>query len=108
VQNYPVRSSHRANLAHDSLLRFATEAFGSVTSEGDLVVATYGAIARLAVRAAGRELSVDVTMNPKVPVDVAGETIRRYNEFLESVTGYTAKERARRLRKSAGESKAGE
>ncbi len=42
-------------------------------------------------------------MDPKVPEEVARETIARYNRFLEDVTGYTSKERARRLRKeSAG------
>ena len=34
---------------------------------------------------------------------VARESIARYNRFLEEASGYTAKERARRLRKTAGE-----
>jgi len=107
VQIYPVRSSHRANLAPPALEELARTHFESATREGETVVATYGAISRLAARAAGRELSIDVTMNPKVPEEVARETIRRYNLFLESVTGFSAKERARRLRKSAGESRSG-
>ncbi len=40
-------------------------------------------------------------MNPKVPEEVARETIARYNRFLEEATGFSAKERAKRLRKSA-------
>ncbi len=40
-------------------------------------------------------------MDPKVPEEVARETIRRYNAFLEDATGFTAKERAKRLKKSA-------
>jgi hypothetical protein len=44
---------------------------------------------------------VDVTMNPKVPVEVAAETVSRYNRFLEETCGYTTKERAKRLKKSA-------
>ncbi len=63
----------------------------------------FGAIERLVARPVGAELEVDMRMNPKVPDEVAAETIRRYNAFLEAVTGYTAKERASRLRKSAGE-----
>jgi hypothetical protein len=46
-------------------------------------------------------------MNPKVPEDVQRDTISRYNRFLEAATGYSAKERARKLRKSAGEAPAG-
>jgi len=107
VQNYPVRASHRANLALSSLEAMAKTHFGTSSTEGDCVVASYGAISRISARTSGRELSVEVTMNPKVPEDVARETIRRYNLFLESVTGYSSKERARRLRKSAGESRSG-
>ncbi len=40
-------------------------------------------------------------MNPKVTEEVARETIARYNRFLEETTGYSSKERAKRLRKSA-------
>lgn len=108
MQSYPVRTSHRANLLTPTLEEIAKTCFGDARTEGDSVVLTYGAISRLSVRAAGRELSIDITMNPKVPEDVARETIRRYNQFLETATGYSSKERARRLRKSAGESRSGE
>jgi hypothetical protein len=104
VQSYPVRASHRQNLAVENLERLLKENFGDAHVEGQDVVASYGAISRIAVRPVGREISVDPTMNPKVPEEVARETIRRYNQFLESVTGYSAKERAKRLRKSAGQS----
>lgn len=62
---------------------------------------SYGALAGMKVWADGKELAVEVTMNPKVEEAVAQETIRRYNRFLEDVTGYSAKERASRLRKAA-------
>ena len=104
MQNYPVRASHRAGLAPPALEAVLKTHFGAAAVEGDAVVSSYGAISRLAVRPAGRELSVDLTMNPKVPEEVARETIRRYNQFLEAATGYSSKERAKRMRKSAGES----
>lgn len=100
-----MRASHRANLAPPALLVLVKTHFESGELEAASAVASYGAISRLVVSAAGRELSVDVVMNPKVPEEVARETIRRYNQFLEAVTGYSSKERARRLRKSAGESR---
>ena len=107
VQNYPVRTSHRANLTLESIGRIAQEQFGSASSGPEGVLVSYGALARLLVRPAGRELAVEVTMNPKVPEEVARETIARYNRFLEEVTGFSAKERAKRLRKSAGTPSAG-
>lgn len=78
------------------------ETFGTASVEGTVATASYGAIVRLAAHAEQRDLAVEVTMNPKVPDEVARETIARYNRFLEAATGFNAKERAKRLRKSAG------
>lgn len=101
MQKYPVRPSHRRNLDPAPLTAIARSHFDEVTSDGAVVTARWGAIERLAAQADGRELAVELTMNPKVPEAVAAETIARYNRFLEEATGYAAKERARRLRKSA-------
>jgi len=108
VQNYPVRARDRANLTPDALARILGTHFESVTVDGAAVSASYGAIERLTARAQGRELGVEVRMNPRVPDEVARETIARYNRFLEETTGYSSKERARRLRKSAAAAPAGE
>ena len=83
------------------LAEIARSHFEAVETNLGAVTASWGAIQRLAVRPDGRDLAVELTMNPKVPEAVAGETIARYNRFLEEATGYGAKERARRLRKSA-------
>lgn len=101
MTNYPVRLTHRGQLSAESLAAKAREAFGTSAVEGEAVTASFGALTRLTARAAGRELSVETSMDPKVPIEVAAETVRRYNRFLEDATGYTAKERAKRLRKSA-------
>jgi len=89
------------------LAEVARAHFERAEVDGEAVVASYGAISRLSARPSGRDLVIEVTMNPKVPEDVARETIRRYNLFLEATTGYSAKERAKRLRKSAGEPTSG-
>ena len=98
-----MRASQRKLLSAASLETICQECFGSAAIEGDSVRTEYGAITRLVARPAGAVLSIDLTMNPKVPEDVARETIRRYNQFLESATGFSSKERAKRLRKSAVE-----
>jgi len=99
VQKYPVRPSHRPNLAPEALERILKNHFESVGGAGPERTASWGAISRLSARADGRELLVDVTMNPKVSEDVARETIARYNRFLEETSGYSTKERAKRLKK---------
>jgi hypothetical protein len=107
VQRYPVRATHRRNLEPEALAGIAGEFLEGVERAGDTVTGRWGAIERLSARGERRELVIDLTMNPKVPAEVARETIARYNRFLEQATGYSSKERARRLRKSAGEAPAG-
>lgn len=107
MQTYPVRASHRTSLTAPALVEIVKTHFGDARVDGDAVVSSFGAISRISARPAGRELAIEVTMNPKVPEDVAAETIRRYNQFLEAATGFSAKERAKRLRKSPGGSSSG-
>ncbi len=103
MQSYPVRATHRRNLDLAAIGAIARQHFESVEIDGTAVRARYGAIDRLSVRPDGRALAIEVRTNPQVEEAVARESIARYNRFLQEVTGYSAKERARRLRKSAGE-----
>ena len=103
MQTYPVRASHRRNLELEAIGAIARSHFATVEVAPDGVRATFGAIQSLVARPQGRALEVDLRMNPKVEDAVARETIARYNRFLEELTGYGAKERAKRLRKSATE-----
>lgn len=73
----------------------------------DSVTTRYGAIDSLVVRPGKGELLVELRMNPKVANDLAAETIKRYNRFLETLTGYTAKERAKKAQKAAKSAAAG-
>ncbi len=104
MQRYPIRTSHRSQLTAEVLQQKLAAEFDSAQIEAGVATAHYGALERISARAEGRELEIDVTMNPRVPEEVARETIARYNRFLEAATGYSSKERAKRLRKSAGES----
>jgi hypothetical protein len=101
LQRYPVRASHRPNLRPEALVELARTHFEETARDGESITGHFGAISRLVVKGEGRELSVDLTMDPKVSEETARETIARYNRFLADVTGYTAKERASRMRKSA-------
>ncbi len=107
MQRYPVRATHRRNLDAEALAGLAAEFFEGIERDGAAVRMHWGAIVRLEARGDRRELVVELAMNPKVPDDVQRETISRYNRFLEAATGFNAKERARKLRKSAGEAPAG-
>jgi hypothetical protein len=101
VQKYPVRTSARTGLTPENLEALCRTHFDRAERNGSSIHSAWGALAALTVSSEGKELAVEVTMNPKVTPEVAAETVRRYNEFLQAATGFTAKERASRLRKSA-------
>ncbi|MGA7922776.1 MAG: DUF5611 family protein [Thermoplasmata archaeon] len=101
MQHYPVRPSHRRTLTTAHLEEVCRETFEEVAVADERIVGKFGAIARLQTWPDGKELAVDLVMDSSVPEPVQQETIRRFNRFLEAATGFSAKERARRLRKSA-------
>ena len=47
------------------------------------------------------KLVVDTTMKTDVDTAVAADTIKRYNTFLERATGFTSKQRRKRLNDKA-------
>lgn len=51
------------------------------------------------------ELEDITTSNPDVTEEVASDSIRRYNSFLQAATGFNSKERKKRLNKKAKEGK---
>jgi hypothetical protein len=107
VQKYPVRATARKDLTAEHLAELCRTHFEAAEIDGPAVRSSYGALAALRVWPEGKELALEVTMNPKVEDALQRETIRRYNLFLEAATGYTAKERASRLRKAASKSAEG-
>jgi hypothetical protein len=50
-------------------------------------------------------LIVNTTTDTKAKADVASDTIKQYNVFLEKATGFNSKERRTRLQKKAKEGK---
>jgi hypothetical protein len=101
VGNYSVRPAARAQLTLDFIAATCEAEFGVAERSSDAVTSHYGAIDALTARPGKGELLVELRMNPSVPNEVAAETVRRYNRFLETLTGYTAKERAKKAQKAA-------
>jgi hypothetical protein len=101
VQKYPVSPKVAKGLELPSLSETVSEIFGSSRQEGGFVHTQFGALKDLKVSAEGRSLVVETTMDPSVPLEVQQDTIRRYNSFLERATGYTSKQRAKKLQEAA-------
>ena len=99
-----IRKGHFKDIEGDGLKRKLEEAFGPGArsdADGHLVV-SYGALRSLRVKVLSKtELLVETETCKDATPEVALDTIRRYNSFLESATGFNSKERSKRLQKKA-------
>jgi hypothetical protein len=101
MRSYQLRRGWGKRIAGGGLRAVAAEALGSAEERDGKVVASFGACTRLTAWTDGKALFVETEMNPSVPDDVARDTISAFNRFLESATGYSSKERAKRAQQSA-------
>jgi hypothetical protein len=104
--DYDIKKGHYSSIEGDGLRSITEIVFGKVRVEGDTVSSDFGAIEQLEAKILSKSSICIVTkMRTDVTSEVANETIKRYNTFLESVTGFSSKERRNRLQKKAKEGK---
>jgi hypothetical protein len=104
--DYEVKKGHGKELEGDGLRKITEEVFGSAKIEGDMVVSKYGAMTHLEAKVKDKAtITVNTSTDTKASVEVAADTIKQYNAFLEKATGFTSKERRTRLQKKAKEGK---
>lgn len=102
MRDYPIKSGNYKNIEGEKLLALVKEIFGNATQDGNIIKASYGALKELRVFAKDKKtLCVETVMDRNVVDAVAEDTRKKYNQFLEKATGYTAKERAKKLQKEA-------
>jgi hypothetical protein len=106
MQTYDIKRGHYKNLENEGLEKLMTEIFGGIEKEGDKYKVNYGAMKPLTVWVKSKkELCVDIVTEKEVSDETAMKTIRAKNDFLNKATGFTAKERGKRLQKKAKEGK---
>jgi hypothetical protein len=101
MRDYELRRGVSKALEGDGLRKIAADVFGEAATDDGKVVASFGALDRMVAWTDGKRLFVDTTMKSGVPDDVATNTIKAFNAFLERATGYTAKERGKRAQAAA-------
>ena len=75
--------------------KFLTE----VRQEGEKLTLSYGALKSIEVWIAGKKLAVVTESAPGAGDDLALDTNKRFRNFLENATGYTAKQRLQMAKK---------
>ncbi len=106
MQEYEVRRGHQENIEMAKLKAHMQEIFGNVDEKDGKLVSSFGALKEISAWPSKKNaLMVDTKMDPTVANDVAQQTIKAYNTFLERATGFTAKERGKRAQKKAKDGK---
>jgi hypothetical protein len=103
-----IKRGHYKNVDGEGLRNLLEEHFPGAVEEDDKgwLRVEYGALKPLSVKILSKsELCVRTESNADVPPEVAGDTIRRYNRFLEAATGFNSKQRSKRMQKKAKEGK---
>lgn len=72
--------------------------FDDFKKNGDTYNATFGAT-KATLWFEGKLLAIETETDPKTPPDIAAQSVKIYNSFLEDLTGYTAKDRRKMLKK---------
>jgi len=106
MQEYEVRRGHQQNIEPENLKAHMRDAFGKVDERDGKFVSSFGALKELVAWPCKKNtLCIDTKMDTTVANEVAQDTIRAYNTFLEKATGFTSKERGKRVQKKAKEGK---
>ncbi|MFO1532772.1 MAG: DUF5611 family protein [Thermoplasmatota archaeon] len=116
MQTYPVKPGHAAKV--DFAMVFDA-CFDSHKQDGEWFASAFGSMPQIRARYQGKkELVVDtqtdksfaqkVAAGDKEAFALAADTQRRWNEFLEAVTGYDAKQRSKKTQEMAKKSPAAE
>ena len=101
MNEYDIKRGHFEKIEGDKLETLMRDLFGSVDKEGEKLKSSFGAMERLTVWTEGKKsLFVETKMNTKVDDKTAAETIRLYNQFLGRSTGFTSKERRKKISKT--------
>jgi len=103
---YDIRKGHYASIEGEKLKEIVSSVFVNAKVEGDKIVSSFGAITRLEVKVLSKNtMDITSTTDKTASIDAQTETVKQWNKFLEQATGFTSKERSKRLQKKAKEGK---
>lgn len=100
MNEYDIKRGHFEKIEGDKLEILMKDIFEKVNKKDGKLVTGFGAIEKLMAWVDGKKtLCVETKMNTNVDDKTAMETIRKYNQFLERATGFTAKDRRKKANK---------
>jgi len=103
--DYDIKKGWFKNIEGDNLAHLMEEVFGNVSSEGDVLISSYGVLDRIEVKVLAKDKLDITTVNKdgKFADDEILDSKRKLNAFAEKATGFDAKARMKRAQKKAKE-----
>jgi hypothetical protein len=102
MQELDIRRGHFSNIEGEQLKSMMVDIFGNVDEIDNKYSSTFGAMAPITAWVKDKKtLCIDITTNKDVDDSTAFDSIKAKNQFLEAATGYTSKERLKRLKERA-------
>jgi len=101
MQEFPVKRGQAKNLEDGGLGNIMKDIFDHSEPRDGGFISSHGAIRSIYAELKDKStLIVDTQMDTSVSDDVALETRKKYNDFMQRATGFNAKERVKRMKKS--------
>ena len=103
---FDIKRGHGALLEGDGLKNLMVESFGDVREENGAYVTSFGATTRFEVKLLSKTaLEVSSESDKNASEEAMKESTRKYNDFMLRATGFSSKERSKRMQKKAKEGK---
>lgn len=104
--DFDIKKGRGAELEGEGLKNLMEELLGPVREENGYYVTSFGATNRFEVKLVSKTvLSVNTFSDKSAPTEAMMESNKKYNTFMEKATGFSSKERSKRLQKKAKEGK---
>jgi len=99
---YDIKKGWNKNIEGDLLEKMMKEVFGNVKKDGDMLVSSYGVLARIeAKQISSVLLHVSTVAGDSKDDAQILDTKRKLNVFVEKATGFDAKARMKRAQEKA-------
>lgn len=101
MEKLDIKRGKYKDIEGDKLFNKMNEVLGNCKKEGDWLISSFGAMDPIKLRIISKsELEMEIN-TISIPDAEVLNTMRKRNEILEFATGFTAKERLKRLKKKA-------
>ncbi|HNX39289.1 MAG TPA: DUF5611 family protein [Methanothrix sp.] len=96
--NYSFKRGFKPDMGRIAAV-MAEEFPGDIREENGVITFSFGAMKSICVKIDGKKLDVTTESDPSVSDQVVLDTNKRFRNFLEKATGYTAKQRLQMAKK---------